>query len=281
MLRRPRSGFIACRTVSAKPKRAKSDPVLRDRIVSGDIGRGRRLPNQNELAAAHRVSRVTIRRALAELERERLIERRRSLGTRVIFRPSAAPIVGDISGMMASLADMGRRTTVKLLSFDYIAAEGGVAEALGVTAPDLIQRAVRVRAIDGEPFSYLTTHVPGGMGRHHFFMAGARQPSAARIAGAFRRQGEPRHPADQRARGPAAGTAIGVATGSPLIELTRVVYDERGRAVEHLHALYRPDRYSLKISLERSGKPNQKTWAPAMRARPRKSKSTIINSVIS
>ena len=26
-----------------------------------------------------------------------------------------------------------------------------------------------------------------------------------------------------------------------------------GRGVEHLHALYRPDRYSLEIELERSG----------------------------
>jgi len=255
--------------------------VLRDRIVSGDIGRGRRLPNENELAAAHRVSRVTIRRALAELERERLIERRRSLGTRVIFRPSAAPIVGDISGMMASLADMGRRTTVKLLSFDYIAAEGGVAEALGVAAPDLLQRAVRVRAIDGEPFSYLTTHVPEGVG-----ITFSRQELACRpLLELLERSGVKVSRATQQISAglaaPAVGTALGVATGSPLIELTRVVYDERGRAVEHLHALYRPDRYSLKISLERSGKPNQKTWAPAMRARMRKSKSDAINFVIS
>ena len=39
-----------------------------------------------------------------------------------------------------------------------------MAEALGVAAPDLLQRAVRVRAIDGEPFSYLTTHVPERVG---------------------------------------------------------------------------------------------------------------------
>src|SRR6187397_1196076 len=95
-----------CSRVSNRLGEAKARQVylvLRDRIVSGDLGRGRRLPNENELAAAHRVSRVTVRRALAELERERLIERRRSLGTHVIFQPSAAPIVGDITGMLASL----------------------------------------------------------------------------------------------------------------------------------------------------------------------------------
>ena len=75
-----------------------------------------------------------MRRALGELARERLIERRRSAGTRVIYRPVLAPMIADISGMLASLADMGRRTAVKLLSFDYVPAEGAVAQALGVAA---------------------------------------------------------------------------------------------------------------------------------------------------
>ena len=41
--------------------------------------------------------------------------------------------------------------------------------------------------------------------------------------------------------------------GSPLIELVRVVYDQAGCGVEHLHALYRPDRYAFEIDLVRSG----------------------------
>ncbi len=51
-------------------------------------------------------------------------------------------------------------------------------------------------------------------------------------------------------------------TGSPLIELVRVVYDQAGRGVEHLHALYRPDRYAFEIDLVRSGAAKTKAWAP-------------------
>ena len=257
--------------------------VLRDRIVSGNLSHGRRLPNENELAAAHDVSRVTIRRALAELERERLIERRRSLGTRVIFQPSAAPIVGDITGMLASLADMGRRTTVKLLSFDYMPAGGAVAEALGVANPDLMQRAIRVRSIDGEPFSYLTTHVPERIG-----VTFTRQELANRpLLELLERSGVKVSRATQHIGAglavPAVADALGVKTGSPLIEMTRIVYDGDGAAVEHLHALYRPDRYSLVIDLARSDGP-EKTWSPVMRARRtrgKKSPSTSIESIVS
>ena len=73
--------------------------------------------------------------------------------------------MADISGVLANLADMGRRTAVKLLSFDYVPAEGAVAEALGVAPDELLQRSVRVRSIDGVPFSYLTTHVPESVSR--------------------------------------------------------------------------------------------------------------------
>ena len=134
--------------------------ILRDRILSGAFGFGVKLPTENKLAKYYAVSRVTVRRALGELARERLIERRRSAGTRVIYRPAPAPMTADISGVLANLAEMGRRTAVKLLSFDYVPADGAVAQALGVGADQMLQRSVRVRAVDRVPFSYLTTHVP-------------------------------------------------------------------------------------------------------------------------
>ena len=134
--------------------------ILRDRILSGAFAFGAKLPTENELAEYYAVSRVTVRRALGELARERFIERRRSAGTRVVYRPSPAPMTADISGVLANLADMGRRTAVKLLSFDYVPAAGAVAQALGVGPDQLLQRSIRVRAVDRVPFSYLTTHVP-------------------------------------------------------------------------------------------------------------------------
>jgi GntR family transcriptional regulator len=55
-----------------------------------------------------------------------------------------------------------------------------------------------------------------------------------------------------------------VRIGTPLIELTRIVYDQSGQGVEHLHALYRPDRYAFEIDLIRSGK-RDRAWSPVPR----------------
>ena len=247
--------------------------VLRDSILTGAAGFGVRLPTENELAETHRVSRVTIRRALGELARERLIERRRSAGTRVIYRPPA-PMTADITGVLANLADMGRRTAVKLVSFDYVPADGAVARALGVAPDALLQRSVRVRSVDGVPFSYLTTHVPESVS-----VTFTKQELASRpLLELLERAGVKAERARQRISASLASSevadALDVRPGSPLVELVRVVSDQDGRGVEHLHALYRPDRYALEFDLVRSGSAAAKGWAPVMRApRPRKSKS--------
>jgi GntR family transcriptional regulator len=64
---------------------------------------------------------------------------------------------------------------------------------------------------------------------------------------------------------PEVADALEVRPGSPLVELVRVVFDQEDRGVEHLHALYRPDRYALEFDLVRSGSAEAKGWAPVVR----------------
>jgi GntR family transcriptional regulator len=239
--------------------------ILRDRILSGAVGFGAKLPTENDLADRYAVSRVTVRRALGELARERLIERRRSAGTRVIHRRAPAPVTADISGVLANIAEMGRRTAVKLLSFDYVPATGAVAEALAVGPNELLQRSIRVRSIDRVPFSYLTTHVPESVA-----LTFTKQELAARpLLELLERAGVKVEHARQRISAglatPDVAQALEVRAGSPLIELIRVVCDQSGRAVEHLHALYRPDRYAFEMDLVRSGSTEPNAWLPVDR----------------
>jgi GntR family transcriptional regulator len=243
--------------------------ILRDRILSGAFGFGARLPTEHELAEYYSVSRVTVRRALGELARERFIERRRSAGTRVIYRPAPAPITADISGVLANIADMGRRTAVKLLAFDYVPATGAVSKALGVGPDQMLQRSVRVRAIDRVPFSYLTTHVPESVA-----ITFTKQELASRpLLELLERAGVNVEHARQRISAglatPDVAQALEVRAGSPVIELVRVVCDQSGRAVEHLHALYRPDRYAFEMDLVRSGVNKTRAWSPVVRTNAR------------
>ena len=278
----PSGAFIvADRLQEAKARKVYL--VLRDRIVSGAMGFGARLPNENDLALAHGVSRVTMRRALGELQSEHLIERRRSAGTRVVYRAQPARMSADISGVLANLADMGRRTKVRLLSLAYVQANGPAAEALGASDHELLQRSVRVRSVDGSPFSYLIAHVPECIG----VTFSGKELADGPLLELLERSGVKVERATQRISAglaaPDVARALGVKTGSPLIELVRTVFDRNGRGVEHLYALYRPDRYGFEFDLVRSGGASKRSWSTqpiALRKPPKKAKSSTETALV-
>ena len=62
--------------------------------------------------------------------------------------------------------------------------------------------------------------------------------------------------------GPDVAEALEVEIGAPLLSLTRVVHDRDGQGVEHLHALYRPDRFTFQMELLRTGRLGSRRWRP-------------------
>lgn len=237
--------------------------VLRDRIVSGALAAGERMPGEPSLAAEHGVSRVTLRRALDRLAEEGLITRKPGSGTFVRGGAVAGPIVSDFGRVYSHLVEMGSRTQVRLLAFAYGAPPPPVASALRLPDGARTQRSVRVRLLDDAPFSYLTTHVPEPVGLTYSEADLGRMPLLALLE----RSGVAIDRATQSITaalaGPDAAAALGVDVGAPLLSLTRVVFDAGGAGVEHLHALYRPDRYAFESDLVRTGRAGERHWASA------------------
>ena len=235
--------------------------VLRDRIASGQVDGQGSLPGEQALAVEHGVSRVTIRRALAELEKEGLISRRRGAGTFVLGVGGAKPIVADFSDVLANLVAMGRETAVRLLAFGYRKPPVSIACALKLPPSEKTQLSVRVRLIDGQPFSHLTTYVPERIGVTYSEADLAAQPLLALLE----RSGVQIERATQEVTAvlasPEVAAALDVDVGSALLGTTRTVFAADGSGVEHLSALYRPDRYALRMEMVRTEDAGVRRWA--------------------
>ena len=235
---------------------------LKERIVSGAMPPGQRLLSEPRLAEAHGLSRVTIRRALDGLSRDGLISRRPGAGTFVTRSAVSPPVVADLSNMLADLAIMGRSTRVRLLSFAYVTPPAAVAVALKLRHAERAQHALRVRMIDGTPFSYLSTYVPERIGAT--YSEGDLRTTP--LIELLERSGVVADRADQTISatlaGPEAAAALKVEIGSPLLSLTRVVYGADGRGIEYLAALYRPDMHAFHLEMVRAGRSAARYWQP-------------------
>jgi GntR family transcriptional regulator len=237
--------------------------ILRDEIVSGAYPNGAILPSEFELTRQYGVSRVTAKRALNELAGEGLVSRERGRGTVVRYEAPTAPVRASVEGLLENLLEMGLKTEVRLLAFDYVAASEDVARALGCEAGATVQRAVRVRHMEGEPFSHLTTHVPEAIGRSYSREDLANRPLLALLE----RCGVVVSSARQTLTAALADARIAplleVQVGAPLLRISRIVYDQDQRAIEYITGLYRPDRYQYQMTLNRIDGEDRKIWSPA------------------
>lgn len=227
--------------------------LLRERIATGDLAAGQRLPSEPVLAAEQGVSRVTLRHALDRLAEEGLVSRRVGAGTFVTDGMLSPVIAVNLADVFTQLKTMGQTTGLRLLAFAYGVPPDTIAEALGLRPGDRTQRSVRVRLIDGQPFSCLTTHVPERIGLTYDEADLASTP----LLELLERSGTVVDRASQTLSatlaGPETANALQLEIGTPLLSLTRVVHDAAGAGVEHLHALYRPDRFAFRLDLTRSG----------------------------
>ena len=237
--------------------------LLKERIVSGSLSPGHRLPSEPNLAVAHQMSRVTIRRALDGLVRDGLITRQPGSGTFVRESRPPQAMTGDLSNMLRSLVAMGKATEVRILSFRYGEPPAAVADALQLDPGERTQQCVRIRSMDGAPFSWLSTHVPERIGLRYSEADLAVTP----LLSLLERSGVTVVAADQTMSatlaGPETADALQVEIGSPLIALTRVVRGADGRGVEYLSAQYRPDRHQFHMALTRAGEGADRHWRPA------------------
>lgn len=132
-------------TLSSSPPRSllygQITDDFRQRILSGDLKPGERLPSFTEMRLQHRVSQATLNRVHSLLEAEGLISRRRGAGTFVCDRLTLSAKNGNGSGEVVSFLS---NAVVILTPFDQPGAShrsGGWLEWIAQGAGDAVREA--------------------------------------------------------------------------------------------------------------------------------------------
>ena len=247
-------------TVLPLPKYHQIYLVLREQLHEGRFVHG--LPSELAVTKEFSAGRVTVRRALEQLAKEGLIVRQAGRGTRPMAQVSSAtkmlqrsrkkPYKG-LTGLMENIVSMGMRTAVKVLEVRLVHAAQNVADALQIPLGSKVQKAVRQRSSPLGPVSYITTYVPevlaSGFGRKDLL----KKPMLRLIEESGVQLGRARQTVTARQADAVVAAELGVAVGTALLAVHRVVFDINDRPVQWLHGLYRPDRYEYQMEVSQVG----------------------------
>jgi GntR family transcriptional regulator len=234
--------------------------ILKSRIGSGELSLGDNLPSETELCSELGVSRITVKRALNDLADAGLVVRERGRGTRVKSLPNHQIVNATLEGWLENISVMGRETSVTVLDLSYIPATVDVAAGLSVENGAIVQRAVRVRRLEGETMSHLLTYVPAEIGRKYKREDLSSIPLLKLLEQAGVTVASARQSISATLADPQVATSLEISAGSPLIEVRRIVCDHQARPVEMIRALYRPEIYRFAMSMKRVKGEKGMTW---------------------
>ncbi|CDQ38442.1 GntR family transcriptional regulator [Virgibacillus salexigens] len=118
-----------------------------------------KLPSERELCAMYNLSRITVRQALQELEREGYIYKLHGKGTFVSASTFNQHLV-KLYSFTEEMRKLGKTPSTRVLSFKEIAVEDRLAEKMNVQPLDEVYQVVRLRLADDEALMYETSYLP-------------------------------------------------------------------------------------------------------------------------
>jgi len=219
--------------------------AIRKRIDAAELKPGDAVASERELAKTHKVSLMTARHALAGLEREGVVERRRGAGTFV-----AAPKIhfNKLMSYTEHMSSRGLAPRSRVLTAKIIEDEQEVAARLNLPATSRLVKIARLRLTDEEPFALETCYLPASeyselvaasLGRNSLFAA-LEHDYGVELAYADEE-------IDATAADAHLAEMLALPKGSALLRIRQVIYSTKGKATIYVVGYYRSERHTLFI----------------------------------
>lgn len=236
---------------TAAPLFAQIKARLRQDILDKRLLPGQKLPSEAAMQASFGVSRITVRRAVAELQAEGLVETVNGKGS-FITRPAEAPRLGMLAGFHEHLRAQGRSTGGRLVSVRNGPLPARAARALKVHvgAPATISRSVRTA--DDVPVSFAVMYFAPLDGREQLAYRVHEEDVMRLFEQDLGYRLDSTHISATAVRaGCRLGSLLQVAPDSPLTHMRFVPYDIEGEPLSYSEVWFRPDQFTYRAVIRR------------------------------
>lgn len=224
---------------------------LRADIVAGHYAPHARLPSESALIQRYGVSRITVRQALGELEKEGVLFRVAGKGM-FVSKPKPAQSLARLQGFAEAMTQQGHEIYNRLLELVFPGADSAVAQRLAIVPGTRVAQLRRVRYLNREPVSVDISYLSEELG-----LRLARADLATRdiflilendcgIALGFADIAIAAHTADAE-----LAALLQVAVGAPLLRIERLTHTAAGAPLDFEYLYCRTDNFQFRLRITR------------------------------
>lgn len=221
---------------------------VREQIYSGEYPADAMIPDQNSLAKAFGVSRMTVKKALDILAMEGLIYRQRGAGTFVMKNALMAgrdSLVDEYEGLTTQMK--GHKLVSKAIEFEIGFPSEKIREKLMVEENNPVYKIIRQRVVDDDLLILEHTYMPAdlvpGLAKEHVessIYAYVKEELGLKFGGAFR-QIHADKPGEYDYK------YLDCGEQDPVLEVEQVIYLKDGRPFEYSRSRNRYDKRSYNV----------------------------------
>jgi GntR family transcriptional regulator len=145
--------------LSSVPMHAQIREIIRRRVLDGTYAPHTQMPSESQMMEAFSVSRITVRQALGDLQKEGLIFKVPGKGS-FVAKPKAFQNLSRLQGFGEAMTPSGYETFSQVLSMRRVAATEVVARRLELKLGSAVFEIQRLRYLNREPISVDQSYFP-------------------------------------------------------------------------------------------------------------------------
>lgn len=227
--------------------------IIEEQIISGNWKAGTQIPSEKELAEMYKVSRITVRQAIALAERSQLVEKVQGLGTFVSKKMIYQPLE-SITSFQSTIEQLGLIASTKLFKTSTITSNFQLSKILDMNIMDKILNIQLIGYGDNTPVVFYNSFFPYevGLKAKNFSeeMANQEKPFSTMDFYENSMEFKPTH-VEQTFEAMISDTELAnileIPEGFPLLKVTSIVYKDKA-PLEFKEAYYKGDLYKFFIT---------------------------------
>jgi GntR family transcriptional regulator len=232
-------------------------------IINREFNLGERIPSENELATKFNVCRITVRQAISQLVQEGFLTSRRGEGTFVTNNKGLINRFSlEFTGFMDDLfyqVSKSRTKSVKIIRLEPPKLIKDKLE-LGNKEKEIVQ-IKRVRFLENKSFAFTVNYLPLAIGRRISERDLYTKPLLQMLEQDFDIQFTEAFQTIQASfANQEVSEKLGIASGSPILFVERIMYMKRRKPVEVVQTSYRGDLYKYIVRLKYLKRKDASLW---------------------